>query len=454
MFRNLKLGTKVVMVISLVLLFAFGILGVVLLRNANDALTKNAEQILKEQTKMKATNVIRALRNIARAIFNFTGYMISSPQILQEDSKMQDMLTKLIDTNERGHIREAFLVLLDDQQQPKTNIGILKNAHNQIQTFHNDQGILQSYAVRKVLETKDSARNPTRLTKLMDGSEVFGNIVALPIKIRSKMVAIVAVFIDFERIQAQYFPTDGQNGFLLGRRNTILALHADHKLQGKRFVDIIKNTNAQKILDFRQHAAADSVITMELYSDVLKKDIMITLYTFRPFNKILHDVDYNWVITSAIPKDEVLKSLYTMRKIIIGGGFLTLASAIGILWFFLYSQVIKRLRHMSSMLGDFFKMIRHEHVKKIPFYRVRHNDEIGLIFKDIITNIQNIQNTFEADTHMVTQAMLSTSNVQKGVLSAKNLECHANSTPQLCELVSTLCAMIASLEKNVGSDLN
>nr|WP_104732583.1 methyl-accepting chemotaxis protein [Helicobacter salomonis] len=454
MFKNLKLGSKVILLISIVLVCLFGMLGTILLINADRTLNHSITQILKGQIKVKATGIIHALDTIAEVVSNFRGYVVANPQILQEHHKIQDMLTGLIKTSEQGYIREVFLVILNDKEQLQSNVGIFKDNQDQLHVYADDLDIFKEPVVQTVLQTKEDARSHTELTSLLGGNKIFGNIIALPIKIHGKMVAVVGLFTDFERIQAQYFPNNGQNGFLIGRGGITLAVHTNHKLQGVKFADVMKDPRTQDILDFREKAKPNTMQLMNWYSNATKKDMVVTLYTFRPYSKLLSKVDYNWVIAATISKDEAFADLYQLRKIILLGGLFTLTLTAAILYIFLHFQVIRRLQTMQITLQSFFRLIRHEQAHRISFEKVVYNDEIGMMYKDIIANIQHIQNTFEADNYMVAQATLNADNIQKGMIGAKNLQCQEGSTPQLCELISTLCSMIAGLEKNVGSDLN
>ncbi|WP_104686370.1 methyl-accepting chemotaxis protein [Helicobacter felis] len=452
MFKNMKLGTKIVLVISLILLFMYGVLATVLLINATSMLRDNAEKILKEQTTIKANAVIRALHNISRAITNFASYMASNSKILLEDTKMQAMLTSLIETNDRGHIREALLVILDSQSKPQQSLGVLKTKDNQIEIFHNNSAILDSIAMRRALETRESARSSTVPMSALNGEKIFGNIVALPIVHNGKMIAIIGVLIDFGRIQDQYFPEGDLNGFLIGRRDTILAIHTNHSIQGRKFLEVMSGADSQQIIDFRKNAKPGETRIIEWYSENLKANTIATLYAFRPFSRILPRVDFNWVVASVIDKKKVFADLYVMRKIIIFGGILTIICIILALYFFLHNQVLKRLQEMGNVLESFFKFLRHE-ADDIRFYKVRYNDEIGKMFKGIIENVSHIQTTFATDNKMVGQATLNATSVEKGLIVADHLQCEQGATPQICELITTLHTMITSLEKKVGSDL-
>ncbi|WP_120946005.1 methyl-accepting chemotaxis protein [Helicobacter labacensis] len=454
MFKNMKLGTKVVLVVSVILFVLFGILGVILLTNANRTMNRNIKATLKEQTTIKTNNVIYALNSIAHAVLNFTGYVASAPQVLKEDNKMKDMLVNLIQTNEKGHIREAFLVVLNERGQPQNSVGVFKDNSNKIQVYHNEKSLLDYQPVQEVLKTQQNARSKTYHMSLLGGHKIFGNIIALPIRIHGKMVAVVGVFTDFERIQAQFFPQGDQNGFLLGRTDDILAFHANHKLQGKQFVEVMRDGLAQEILEFRKNAQPQSIRVIAWRSDVTKREMVAVLYTFKPYKLILPNVHYNWLVSAAVPSEIAFKDLYTMRKTIVIGGFITLGFVSFALLLFFYFQVIKRLERMFAMLRSFFKLIQHEQETRIPVYTVRYHDEIGLMSKEIIANIQRVQATFEADNAMVAHATLNATNVEKGFIVSKNLECQANCTPQLCDLLFTLHSMIVGLEKNIGADIN
>ncbi|WP_104725888.1 methyl-accepting chemotaxis protein [Helicobacter felis] len=451
MFKNLRLGPRIMLILFCTLLVTFGGLNFYLLAIMNASYRDNSEQILKEQAKSKAAKVIMVLHAVGRTLHNFSAYLSANTWELGETDEMRAMLAKIVESNADIYIRQAFLILLDGNQ-PRRSLEVVKTADGKFFQAQNSQSILHCPVVDKLLQQQKNTRDLVKSTTLIDGSKAFGTTIVVPIKSREKTIALVGVFVDFSYLQQQIFPMGDQNGFMVGSDDSILAIHRDHTLQGKQFTEVMKDRASQCVLDFRRNSRPGDVGIAEWHSPVLDRDIIATLYSFTPFDRVLDDKSHNWVISAVFSKDKAFEELNEIRHVIIIGCLITFSIAMSVLYFYMRIQVVQRLNNMLKILMDFFSFLRHEKTN-IQLEKSLYRDELGMMRNTICDNISKIQTTFATDNKMVGQATLSATSVEKGLIVADHLQCEQGATPQICELITTLHTMITSLEKKVGSDL-
>ncbi len=451
MFKNLKLGSKLMLMLSCVLLLMFGGLDAYLLMLMNKNYKSSSEQILKEQAKLKATKVIMVLRSVGRMLNTFGAFLSANRWEIQETQEIESMLAKIIESSKDIYIRQAFLVLVENHR-PKSSIEVIRGLDDKILSSTNSATVMNAPVVQETLIKQHNMRNYVKSTTLLDGSKAFGTTIVISIKSNNEVIALAGVFVDFAAIQEDFFPKGDLDGFMLGSDDSILAIHRDHSLQGKQFSEAMPDVHTKDILDFRKNAKPGELKIVEWYSSLLKQNTITTLYTFTPFDSVLGS-SYNWVVGAVLTTNQVFGELYKIRRVVIIGGVLAFMIAMLILYFYMRLQIVQRLNSMLRMLMDFFGLLRHERIN-LELDRSRSNDEIGMMRNALCENITRLQKNFEADNHMVAQATLNASNLERGIISLKDLQCQSNASPQLCDLVSTLHSMMGTLDKNIGSDIN
>ncbi|CCF82058.1 PUTATIVE MCP-TYPE SIGNAL TRANSDUCTION PROTEIN [Helicobacter bizzozeronii CCUG 35545] len=174
------------------------------------------------------------------------------------------------------------------------------------------------------------------------------------------------------------------------------------------------------------------------------------MHTFRPFKD--PKMGHNWVIGSVISKGKVYSYVRHTQMVIIAIGLSALLIAIIAMHFYIQKQIVWRVNRVVQTLTSFFRLLNHEEVD-VQMYQSTQNDEIGWMLDSINSNITKIQKVFHDDNDAVVETTQLTSNVQKGIIVADKEHTSAN-TPKLAELIKVVHAMVESLEKKVGSDLN
>ncbi|GMB92598.1 Methyl-accepting chemotaxis protein TlpA [Helicobacter bizzozeronii] len=451
-FKNLKLGAKTALTTSAILVFSFVALGFYYVSEVSKILVDKANQSVQVLAESRSKNITLELSDVYRTLTNYTNYFSQDGYSFIQHStakELMDNVRKLCENN--AFVYQAFLVILHGDK-PSISYDSVQKSNGEIISNSNNPIILRSNLVQQVINTRSMARTLTDKRDLMEGMSSFGFSIAAPIfDSHNNLVAVAGLFVSFEYIQDKYFPTNtGENGFLMGSRNRIFAINKDHSLQGKAFTDVMLDQEAKKAIAFREKAEAGKTLITSFYSNVLDEDIILALHTFRPFKD--PKMGHNWVIGSVISKGKVYSYVRHTQMVIIAIGLSALLIAIIAMHFYIQKQIVWRVNRVVQTLTSFFRLLNHEEID-VQMYQSTQNDEIGWMLDSINSNITKIQKVFHDDNDAVVETTQLTSNVQKGIIVADKEHTSAN-TPKLAELIKVVHAMVESLEKKVGSDLN
>nr|WP_104628457.1 methyl-accepting chemotaxis protein [Helicobacter bizzozeronii] len=451
-FKNLKLGAKTALTTSAILVFSFVALGFYYVSEVSKILVDKANQSVRVLAESRSKNITLELSDVYRTLTNYTNYFSQDGYSFIQHStakELEDNVRKLCENN--AFVYQAFLVIMHGDK-PSISYDSVQKSNGEIISNSNNPLILRSNLVQQVINTRSMARTLTDKRDLMEGMSSFGFSIAAPIfDSHNNLVAVAGLFVSFEYIQDKYFPTNtGENGFLMGSRNRIFAINKDHSLQGKVFTDVMLDQETKKAIAFREKAEAGKTLITSFYSNVLDEDIILALHTFRPFKD--PKMGRNWVIGSVISKGKVYSYVRHTQMVIIAIGLSALLIAIIAMHFYIQKQIVWRVNRVVQTLTSFFRLLNHEEVD-VQMYQSTQNDEIGWMLDSINSNITKIQKVFHDDNDAVVETTQLTSNVQKGIIVADKEHTSAN-TPKLAELIKVVHAMVESLEKKVGSDLN
>ncbi|WP_158655738.1 cache domain-containing protein [Helicobacter cynogastricus] len=307
---KLKLGTKSVLMMSIILIASFVALGAYFVHETTEVLLHNANVSVTKQASNKVDKITLDLNAVTQSLLNYTTYFSGHGFAFLKNAKeqsLQDNVKKLVLNKE--FVREAWLVFLHEKQ-PYFSYEAFERPDGSVGLYSNTPIILQSPLLKKVISTGRPARRSTGPTLLLNGKQHFGYVMAMPIfDVHQELVAVAGVFVSIEMVQDRYFPTTGiENGFFMGGGNRLFAINRDHSLQGRDFRDVMKGQEVQEIEEFRENAPPNSQKLTNFYSEVLHSEAILALYTFRPLKAIPQD--HNWMIGAVISK----KELYRMSR--------------------------------------------------------------------------------------------------------------------------------------------
>ncbi|WP_104750887.1 methyl-accepting chemotaxis protein [Helicobacter salomonis] len=451
MLTNLKLGTKSVLMIAIILIVSFVLVGSYFTHEATEMLIHDANRSVKNQAFNRAKTITLVLNNLAQSLTHYTAYFSGDGFAFlrdAEDKTLQDNVEKLV--LNKHFIRQAWLVFLQDKQ-PYSSYASIEEPDNTVRSYRNSPSILQSPLITKVLESQKPTRSSTDFTALLDGTKRFGTTIAMPIiDEHGALVAVAGVFINMELLQKQYFPTEvAENGFFMGGGNRIFAINRNHSLQGKAFSEVMSGQEVQEIENFRENAKEGSSMLGTFYSDVLHSESILALYTFRPFQNIYQG--HNWMIGAVISKKDLYQHISRVRQGVTIIVAILLVITMVVVFLYIHYSVVKRVKHVSITLDKFFKLLNHEQVQ-ITICHSKQNDEIGEMFRAINENVLKIQENFQNDNAIMADVISVASAVEQGDVTQR---IHVKaSTPHLSKLIQTINTMIDFLEQRVGADLN
>ncbi|GMB95374.1 methyl-accepting chemotaxis protein [Helicobacter heilmannii] len=450
--KNLKLGTKIALTISSIFVLSFVVLGAYCINEITNVLIKGENDAVKARAINQATNISLELKGVKETLKNYASYFSGDGYMFIKNSsgtEILDNVRKLCAHSE--FVRGAFLVLLKNNK-PASSYGVVQKHDQSLVVQTNNLAVLNSNIVSQVIQTQTISRTNSNLTTLPGESVYFGFTIAAPIfDNQHHLRAIVALFVSLDYIQEHYFPQNTEdNGFLVGSGDRVFAINRDHSLQGQSFTKIMQAKDAQVVVDFRRNGRPGQNLITSFYSDVLHKDIILSLYIFKPYSQLMK---HNWVVGSVITKKEVYSRVRHVQFAIFAIAFVSLIITIVVIIFYIRSQIVARINRVVATLNSFFRLLNHEENVQLEIYHSTQKDEIGRMLDSINFNITKIQQVFYEDNAAVIETTQLALDVQQGIIVAKAAQNKA-STPKLSELIKVTHTMVKSLEKGVGSNLN
>ncbi|GLH57650.1 Methyl-accepting chemotaxis protein TlpA [Helicobacter ailurogastricus] len=451
-FRKLKLGAKTALAISTILVLSFLVLGAYYVNEMSSALVKNANDTVSVRAISQATKISLELQNVKEVLRNYADYFSGDGYDFLKNSDGKgiiDNIRKLCAHNQ--FVRGAFLVLLKNNK-PSSSYEVAQQSDQSLIVHNGVIDVFDPTIVSQVIRTQSMSRSSSNFATLPGGTRYFGFTLAAPIfDDLHHLRAVVGLFVSFDYIQERYFPrNNGENGFLLGSGDRIFAINRDHSLQGQPFRKIMQAKEAQSVVDFRRNAHPGDKLITSFYSDVLKEDIILSLYAFKPYSELMN---HNWVVGSAITKKQVYSHVRHVQFTIVVIGLIALVISIVVMNFYINKQIVSRIYKVVATLNSFFRLLNHEENVQLEIYHSSQKDEIGWMLNSINANITKIQQVFHDDNAAVVETTQLALDVQQGIIVAKEAQSKAN-TPKLLELIKVTHSMVESLERGVGSDLN
>ncbi|MCH5322635.1 MAG: methyl-accepting chemotaxis protein, partial [Helicobacter sp.] len=123
-----------------------------------------------------------------------------------------------------------------------------------------------------------------------------------------------------------------------------------------------------------------------------------------------------------------------------------------IVLFFVVKVFLKPLITIEHSLLSFFSFMNYETKTPPKAVAIKTDDELGIMSRAIVKNIELVKQGLEKDNVAITQAAETAKAIEHGNLTARITENPNN--PQLIELKNVLNKMLDVLQRRVGSDMN
>ncbi|OCR03987.1 chemotaxis protein [Helicobacter pullorum] len=464
--KNMNIGTKLVVSISIIMLIGLSILSIVVVKSVGDSMRKDAETMILESSKgysgfvegvmneMIALN--RTSANVLGEIFAQTSKHNITPKALE------DVVTNVLDSGSYADF--AFLYLkkplgfdggnsfyrLDngdymvayEDKQPSSAGGIANVAINSNIELVSIKEALNS---QKSSETKVLFGKPHRFS--FGSKEFVGIDMAMPIfDANNQVVGAVGFIFSFDDIANSLLDSnnklfEGSIVAMFDQDGTII-LHGNQSLLFKKLQDANKRPEAKLIVD--------AIIAGQTgVYDYIATDGAPSYASLVSFSSVDNYVSWRVLVTA--PKSSVLAPLYRLEYLIFAASAAFLILVMAFVYFYIRKNVANRLPIILDALDKLFKFINHES-KDVQTIKIRANDELGAMGRIINANIERTRSSLQIDEEAIQAAVDTAKEIEAGNLTARISKDPVN--PQLMELKEVLNTMLSVLQRKIGSDTN
>ncbi len=459
-FRSLSIGAKIMLGFSSILIVCMLAVTIVIAKISQDIQMGEANKMLVNAAKREA--------NWAEGIFNgiYTAMNASRGFILRDvqngaQAVLENDLMDMFSSNNWGNF--AYIYISKDERYrgerivnpkhrlPNGDFMILTigDGNNQNHIIQSSEAIANFNSVKKTLESgKPVVGSPSWQT--INGKEYFGMGINQPLIDNNGVVyGVLGVFIDLASVSA--ILQDPNNSIYKGdfkgmyATDSTIAAHGRKEFLGK----FLREVNSSPTMNELKHAIENQIEGIFSYVNSLGE----MSYTAVANVYIGDSKDTAvWTIIVSAPEGSIYEPVSKLRIATIVANIIVILVVMLVMFFFIRTQIVARLKNISTLLFGFFRYIRHEVETPPALLTPKANDEFGTMTKEINQNIQNVQQGLDEDKKAVEQSIQTAKAVENGDLTARIIENPHN--PQLIELKNVLNNMLDVLQAKVGSNMN
>ncbi|TLD92146.1 methyl-accepting chemotaxis protein, partial [Helicobacter magdeburgensis] len=468
-FNRLSIGTKLIFVASLVVAICVALMVFIVSQTASSILSTESDKLL--------TNTAKRYQNFVQNIMSETfGNTLSSSKILSgliddgqkiDEKMLSTYLSSMLDSG--SYSVGSFIILSKDYTEKHQIVSKNKISSGELVLAFIDDKPAESGGIRGIRPNELLDASPRLLSKLqnnevqtlsvllsqqtkIDGKDLYYKTIFAPIFENGKVVGIVGNLLDLTSIErrlgnpeldvfegAQRFIID-QNGIVIfnsDRENTI-------RTRLKKLDEINAHPSAKELIQAVM-SKKDGIYT---YQNLHGKTSKAAVATFEAWNNI----GETWSIISLAPFSSIEKPIDNLELVLILVGIVAIALISLIIFIFIRTTMVNRIRNISHTLFEFFKYLNHERKDAPQPLKIVAQDELGEMGSKINENIEKTKLGLEQDSKAVEQSVLTAKTIESGDFRARITETPHN--PQLNELKEVLNHMLDDLQTKIGSDTN
>ncbi|WP_304366347.1 methyl-accepting chemotaxis protein [uncultured Helicobacter sp.] len=461
MLKNVSIGNKISLLLTLVLLIG-NIWAIFLVsHNIEKSMEKEAQKFLltvasndsqsvKEYFRIAGGGLEAVAKSISAnlehntAVLNVTLRNLLS-YIADYDPSIIATYIKVEHTAYSQKVKEGIVFI--DNELNSVNSGIYEASNDEIRT-KDGKNIIEAFAPTLPVQEhtkKASISAPTSI--LYHNQELKAISIAFPIYHKNQRIGVVGALINMNELSEKIFPKDSNLAehfvqLLIGEGG-LLTMYYDKDKIGESLLNVRNTDGARKAIELQKSQKAGSDI-VEMTSITGNKGLC-ALYNFEIWEGIY------WTMFNFISYDELYADLRSTEKstIVILLIVMVLVNLIVVGYVKLYVQ--RDIHTIYEGLKRFFAFLKHESndVETIALYK---GDELGRMAARINEAVANIKEHTKVDNIAIAQAIESVHKVEQGDLSIR-LQAKANN-PQLIKLQDILNRLLDVLQKRIGSDIN
>ncbi|WP_027305491.1 cache domain-containing protein, partial [Campylobacter cuniculorum] len=414
MFKNAKIGTKIIF--SSLMSF---ILGIVILVIITSIQVQN--QTEKDVENLLIANVNR-YSNYMQIDFQETSISLNalSGFLAYEFSKGNFDIERVTDDigtilNSGGFVTHAFLYIpqptefqkninskfitpdgkflaIFDSSVPSDGLKIIQ-ADDFTKDWFESNG-----AIQKSINEKKMSIGLPRIYEF-NQNKIFGTNIATPIyDAQGKVIASIGFILPYETLsgilsEKRLDIYKGNLRFVLNEDGNV-AMHINKNLWGKSLYEYIPQLSTELIKGF-----ISSGKEIQFFSDYIGSNGLPAFMAIRKFN--IQGTSDNFYMVTTAPRSEVLASLYKLQWIAAIVAIVIILAVSALMFLMIYKIIASRIGIVLDYLHRFFKYINHETSTAPAPLPIKANDELGQMATAINENIRQTKLGFEQDNSAV-----------------------------------------------------
>lgn len=436
-FSDLSIGSKIILSLSVLLIVIFSSLTVIIINNSSSIQQQEASKLILTSAKQQGLNIDKHFNTIYDTLEFISNY-ISADDTLEE-ADFDSLLINSLNTDD--WVTYGYINIFDGYNKFAYNLtGNAVDVKNYTITDKHYKSVK-----RAIEKEKATLGEPTGVNIV--GIDSFGMFMNVPIIKNKKVVGVVGLFIDQNKINNEILKPEnkifGNDYILIISTFGNIAVHPNKSYIGKTLQDI-NNDESVKLLD--QHIR-NREIGVFPYLNALKQESLTGVFPVK-----IGITDIVWTVVLSAPIDSVYKPVYDLRNTILIVCGLALVISITLIYFFIKHNLTNRIQNIYKQTVSFFKWLNYETKERPIIVKPKANDEIGNIARMINENVELTIKNLDNDQHAIKDSLEVGDRINHGDLTARiKIE---PSNPKLKELKKAINDMLSILQKKIGSDTN
>ena len=455
MFSNISLGTRTSSVIGLIFLVCLVVMSVTVVNVVKDVQTTEANKLLDNTASRMSAVTEVYLQEIITSIQILESTVEKSlTSNTNDEEEVMDLASLALLAGEYGtyayvYVKNPKLVAETVQNQNRLPNGeflhlIKKEGGKIVRMNANDKPLQLPSFQRAITEKKPAIGHPVE-TDIGGGNE-FGFFLVYPLLKNQEVIGAVGIFVDVRALSDiilsnAYSVFEKDYRALYTSRGTV-ASHPNKQVLGKLFTDANPHPSSKNMVQ----AITNKKDGVYDYINIQGEESFAAL-------SAINVGSYGYMYIGIIaPKDSVLAPVNKLRNIIITGSVVCLLIVTIFVFFYVKSNVIRRINNISRQLFAFFDYLNYKTNLPPKLLPPKANDELGQMAGAINDNIRTTQEGLAQDKKAVDESVESVKKVEEGDLTVRIRVQPKN--PQLIHLRDTLNKLLEVLQFRVGSDMN
>ncbi|RDU55471.1 hypothetical protein CQA37_03555, partial [Helicobacter sp. MIT 99-10781] len=457
-FSNLKIGTKIVGIVSFFLLAGILALSIIISKQVRDEITTDINKILEANTLRYANYVQANLDGTVSSLLTTHEIIEHSIDFSESDAdkKIGRILQDVLNNSKWSNFAYVYFTAPLQANNPlyktksgKTIISYYTENKTNATLMQADDAIADFPALKYTLDSK-KARIGKPLQMHVNGKSFLGVNVTTPLfDSQGNMVAVLGNIVDLKMMSDfllnPQFDIYERNVRSVLTQDGIIAVHPKSDIIGRNLAELNPDPTAQKLLGVVAGKGEG------LYDYVNYGSNDKSLAYIKTFEIGTQELNTTWAMAVTAPENVVYAPLASVQIIIALTSLIVILVIIAAILFFVKSALTNRLNIILRTLQSFFRYLNYES-KEVHTIKIRAQDELGAMGQIINDNISRTQKSLLQDEEAIAQSAQTAKEIESGNLKARIIKNPAN--PQLVELKNVLNTMLDVLEHKIGGDTN